>query len=219
MREQQRALAHAGSRERRFGAGHTEVVALYPTTLGVERGELLAIMGPSGSGKTTLLSLVGGLDRATSARIIIVVVGVSAVGPVAYSAMHKAPTKSYTKVGNEVIAVPTHLRALGGVFIAGTVALVVNEVSPPLGLALALILGLDVVLTTFTGKGGLFNALGGGLFGATTGTASSDGAVNAPVNIPHQTPPNTPGGTLPITGPVGPTKPPVHHVPGGPNRS
>ena len=57
--------------ERRFGTGHTEVVALYPTALGVERGELLAIMGPSGSGKTTLLSLVGGLDRATGGRVLV----------------------------------------------------------------------------------------------------------------------------------------------------
>jgi putative ABC transport system ATP-binding protein len=57
--------------ERRFGTGHTEVVALYPTTLGVERGELLAIMGPSGSGKTTLLSLVGGLDRATGGHVLV----------------------------------------------------------------------------------------------------------------------------------------------------
>ena len=57
--------------ERRFGTGHTGVVALHPTTLGVGRGELLAIMGPSGSGKTTLLSLVGGLDRATGGRVLV----------------------------------------------------------------------------------------------------------------------------------------------------
>jgi putative ABC transport system ATP-binding protein len=57
--------------ERRFGRGHTEVVALHPTALGVERGELVAIMGPSGSGKTTLLSLVGGLDRATGGRVLV----------------------------------------------------------------------------------------------------------------------------------------------------
>ncbi len=57
--------------ERCFGSGHTEVVALYPTTLSVDRGELLAIMGPSGSGKTTLLSLVGGLDRATGGRVLV----------------------------------------------------------------------------------------------------------------------------------------------------
>jgi putative ABC transport system ATP-binding protein len=57
--------------ERCFGSGHTQVIALHPTTLGVERGELLAIMGPSGSGKTTLLSLVGGLDRATGGRVLV----------------------------------------------------------------------------------------------------------------------------------------------------
>ena len=56
---------------RRFGSGHTEVTALYPTSLSVEAGELLAVMGPSGSGKTTLLSLVGGLDKPTEGHVIV----------------------------------------------------------------------------------------------------------------------------------------------------
>jgi putative ABC transport system ATP-binding protein len=56
---------------RSFGTGHTQVVALHPTTLAVDAGELVAIMGPSGSGKTTLLSLVGGLDRATGGRVLV----------------------------------------------------------------------------------------------------------------------------------------------------
>ena len=56
---------------RSFGSGHTEVVALHPTMLAVDAGELVAIMGPSGSGKTTLLSLVGGLDRATGGRVLV----------------------------------------------------------------------------------------------------------------------------------------------------
>jgi putative ABC transport system ATP-binding protein len=56
---------------RSFGSGHTQVVALHPTTLAVDAGELVAIMGPSGSGKTTLLSLVGGLDRATGGRVLV----------------------------------------------------------------------------------------------------------------------------------------------------
>ena len=56
---------------RSFGTGHTQVVALHPTSLTVDAGELVAIMGPSGSGKTTLLSLVGGLDRATGGRVLV----------------------------------------------------------------------------------------------------------------------------------------------------
>ena len=52
-----------------FGSGHTEVVALHPTDLIVEAGELVAVMGPSGSGKTTLISLVGGLDRPSRGRV------------------------------------------------------------------------------------------------------------------------------------------------------
>ena len=56
---------------RAFGAGHTRVVALHPTTLAVAEGEFVAIMGPSGSGKTTLLSLVGGLDRPSGGQIIV----------------------------------------------------------------------------------------------------------------------------------------------------
>lgn len=56
---------------RSFGSGHTEVVALHPTSLAVGTGELVAVMGPSGSGKTTLLSLVGGLDRATRGRVLV----------------------------------------------------------------------------------------------------------------------------------------------------
>jgi putative ABC transport system ATP-binding protein len=56
---------------RAFGAGHTRVVALAPTSLAVTAGELLAVMGPSGSGKTTLLSLVGGLDRPTEGMVLV----------------------------------------------------------------------------------------------------------------------------------------------------
>ena len=42
-----------------YRVGDQEIVALQPTTMQVQEGELLLIIGPSGSGKTTLLSLLG----------------------------------------------------------------------------------------------------------------------------------------------------------------
>ncbi|WP_443082095.1 ABC transporter ATP-binding protein [Terrabacter sp. C0L_2] len=61
------------------GAGETEVVALSHASLTVARGELVAVMGPSGSGKSSLLNLAGGLDRATSGRVVVEGVDVSSL--------------------------------------------------------------------------------------------------------------------------------------------
>src|SRR5215217_5578189 len=74
---------------RRFGSGHTEVVALHPTNLTVSPGELVAVMGPSGSGKTTLLSLVGGLDRPTDGRVIVDGQDVGALKPKALAILRR----------------------------------------------------------------------------------------------------------------------------------
>lgn len=54
---------------KKYKVGDQEIVALQPTTLEINEGELLLIIGPSGSGKTTLLSLLGCVIYPSSGRL------------------------------------------------------------------------------------------------------------------------------------------------------
>ncbi|MFK7972891.1 MAG: ABC transporter ATP-binding protein [Bacteroidia bacterium] len=51
--------------------GVEPVHAVRGVSIKIEPGEFTAIVGPSGSGKTTLLNIIGGLDDATSGRVMV----------------------------------------------------------------------------------------------------------------------------------------------------
>jgi len=59
------------SLNRIFRTGDTQFHVLKDITLSVAQGECVVLKGVSGSGKTTLLSIMAGLDRPTSGKIIV----------------------------------------------------------------------------------------------------------------------------------------------------
>lgn len=54
-----------------LGKDWGDLVALYPTNILVETGDLIALVGHNGAGKTTLLSLLAGVLEATSGSAIV----------------------------------------------------------------------------------------------------------------------------------------------------
>ena len=54
-----------------YGSGNTEVVAMQDATMGVRKGEVVALLGPSGSGKSTFLTAVGLINPPTKGQVII----------------------------------------------------------------------------------------------------------------------------------------------------
>ena len=62
------SLIHLENISRRYQMGTEVVHALREVSVGIDRGEYIAIMGPSGSGKSTLMNLVGCLDTPSAGR-------------------------------------------------------------------------------------------------------------------------------------------------------
>lgn len=54
-----------------YKTGEVAVKALTDVSLSLSEGEFAVILGSSGAGKTTLLNLLGGMDNATSGKIIL----------------------------------------------------------------------------------------------------------------------------------------------------
>ena len=54
-----------------YTMGETTIKALNKTSFQIEKGELVCILGPSGAGKTTALNILGGIDKATTGKLIV----------------------------------------------------------------------------------------------------------------------------------------------------
>ncbi len=54
-----------------YEMGEIEIKALNNTNFEIDEGELVVIVGPSGAGKTTALNILGGMDTATSGKVIV----------------------------------------------------------------------------------------------------------------------------------------------------
>ena len=54
-----------------YKMGEVMIRALDNTTFTIDKGELVAIVGPSGAGKTTTLNILGGMDRASSGKVLV----------------------------------------------------------------------------------------------------------------------------------------------------
>lgn len=53
-----------------YHTGDVDYEALHDVNLTIDEGEMVVILGPSGAGKSTLLNMLGGLDAASSGKII-----------------------------------------------------------------------------------------------------------------------------------------------------
>ena len=51
--------------------GEVEIHAVDHISFSIEKGEFVVIVGPSGAGKTTVLNILGGMDTATSGKLIV----------------------------------------------------------------------------------------------------------------------------------------------------
>ncbi len=54
-----------------YQMGEVEIRALDNVSFNIEKGEFVVVLGASGAGKTTILNILGGMDTATSGRIVV----------------------------------------------------------------------------------------------------------------------------------------------------
>ena len=72
-----------------YVSGEVQVPALRGIDLDIAAGEVVVLLGPSGSGKSTLLNIMGGLDHATSGKLLFKDAELTALGDRALTAYRR----------------------------------------------------------------------------------------------------------------------------------
>ena len=54
-----------------YGSGDVKIVAVDGISFEINKGEFVVVVGPSGAGKTTVLNILGGMDKASSGRVLV----------------------------------------------------------------------------------------------------------------------------------------------------
>lgn len=54
-----------------YGSGEVKIVAVNEISFEIRKGEFVVVVGPSGAGKTTVLNILGGMDQATSGKVLV----------------------------------------------------------------------------------------------------------------------------------------------------
>ena len=57
--------------DKTYRMGEVVIHAADGVSFEIEKGEFAVILGPSGAGKTTVLNILGGMDRATSGKVLV----------------------------------------------------------------------------------------------------------------------------------------------------
>lgn len=63
-----------------YKMGEVEIHAVDGVNFQIEQGEFVIIVGPSGAGKTTVLNILGGMDSATSGKVVVGGIDISHYG-------------------------------------------------------------------------------------------------------------------------------------------
>lgn len=65
------SFLHIENLTKKYTVDHTTFIGVDNISLTIDRGDFLSIVGHSGSGKTTLVSIIGGILKPTSGRVLL----------------------------------------------------------------------------------------------------------------------------------------------------